>query len=86
MANIKSAKKRIKTNEKQRLTNKVQKSSMRTAIKKVELEVVNGNKEAAQTALQNATKRVDSSVSKGIMHKNAAARTKSRLAKKVNNM
>ncbi len=86
MANIKSAKKRIITNNKARMTNKVHKSTMRTAIKQVETLVEAGNKEEAVVALNAATKRIDSAVSKGVMHKNAAARTKSRLAKKVNNI
>lgn len=86
MANIKSAKKRIITNNKSRMTNKVHKSTMRTAIKQVETSVEAGNKEEAVVALNAATKRIDSAVSKGVMHKNAAARTKSRLAKKVNNI
>lgn len=86
MANIKSAKKRIITNNKSRMTNKVHKSTMRTAIKQVETLVASGNKEEAVAALNMATKRIDSAVSKGVMHKNAAARTKSRLAKKVNNI
>ncbi len=86
MANIKSAKKRIITSNKSRMTNKVHKSAMRTAIKKVEALIAAGNKEELTVALNDANKRIDSAVSKGVMHKNAAARTKSRLAKKANNM
>ncbi len=86
MANIKSAKKRILTNEKARMRNKVQKSTLKTAVKNLEAAIASGNKEEAQTKLNVAIKRVDSSVTKGIMHKNAAARTKSRLTKKVNAM
>ncbi len=86
MANIKSAKKRIITSNKSRMTNKVHKSAMRTEIKKIEVLISEGNKEAALTQLNLVNKRVDSAVTKGVMHKNTAARTKSRLAKKVNNM
>ncbi len=86
MANIKSAKKRIITNNKAKMTNKIHKSVMRTEIKKLENLITEGNKEVAATQLNIVNKRVDSAVTKGVMHKNTAARTKSRLAKKVNNM
>ncbi len=86
MANIKSAKKRIITNNKAKMTNKIHKSVMRTEIKKLENLITEGNKEAAATQLNIVNKRVDSAVTKGVMHKNTAARTKSRLAKKINNM
>ncbi|MGL4588769.1 MAG: 30S ribosomal protein S20 [Mycoplasmatales bacterium] len=86
MANIKSAKKRIKTNEKARLRNKTQKSAMRTAIKKLETAVSgkDRNKELEITLYNDVSKKVDKAVSKGIVHKNYAARQKSRLMKKIN--
>jgi small subunit ribosomal protein S20 len=86
MANIKSAKKRILTSEKARMRNKVVRSTLKTAIKKVEVEIENKNKVEAIACLPNAIKRIDSSVTKGIIHKNKAARTKSRLTKAVNSL
>lgn len=86
MANIKSAKKRIKTNQKARARNRVLRTKLRTTVKNVELAIVSGNKDQAIEALNVANKKIDSSVGKGIIHKNKAARDKSRLAKKVNEM
>lgn len=84
MANIKSAIKRIKTNEKSRALNTSQKSAMRTAMKKVELAVENNNVEEAKAALAVAVRKLDKAVTKGILHRNAANRYKARLARKVN--
>lgn len=84
MANIKSAIKRISTNEKNNVRNTSAKSDMRTAVKKVELAVANNNAAEAKEALTVAVRKLDKAVTKGIMHKNAAARHKSRLAQKVN--
>lgn len=84
MPNIKSAIKRVKTNDKRRAHNATIKSSMRTAVKKVEALVANNDVEAAKTAYTDAAKRLDKAAQNGIIHKNAANRQKSRLAKKVN--
>ncbi len=84
MPNIKSAIKRVKTSEKRRLQNASRKSAMRTAIKKVESLSEEKNVEGAKTALLDAMKRIDKAAAKGLIHKNAASRQKSRLAKKVN--
>ncbi|GEN33293.1 MULTISPECIES: 30S ribosomal protein S20 [Aneurinibacillus] len=86
MPNIKSAIKRTKTIEKRRAHRAAQKSALRTAIKGVEAAVAAGNLEAAKTALQVAGKHLDKAVTKGLIHKNAASRKKSRLAKKVNGL
>ncbi|CEH29592.1 MULTISPECIES: 30S ribosomal protein S20 [Aneurinibacillus] len=86
MPNIKSAIKRTKTIEKRRAHRAAQKSTLRTAIKGVEVAVAAGNVEAAKTALQAASKHLDKAVTKGLIHKNAASRKKSRLAKKVNGL
>ena len=83
MTNIKSAKKRVKTTAKARLANSSEKSSMRTAIKKVEAAT---NKEEALSLLSNVTKKLDKAASKGLVHKNFAARQKSRLTQKVNSL
>lgn len=86
MANIKSAKKRIKVIRRKTLRNKMIKSSVKTAIKKVIAAVNTGDKAAAQAALRNATVAIDKAKSKGIYHKNNASRKVSRLAKMVNRM
>lgn len=86
MANIKSQVKRIKTNEKARLANASFKSSMRTAIKAVEAAVKAGNKEEATSLLVVAYSKIDKSVSRGIQHRNTAARQKSRITKLVAGM
>mgnify|MGYP001175240509 CR=1 FL=1 len=82
MPNIKSAIKRVKTNEERRAQNVQLKSAMRTAIKKFEAAALN-NADNAQELLKNAVKHVDKAAAKGIIHKNTASRTKSRLMKKL---
>lgn len=84
MANNKQQIKRNIQNQKRRLANVSFKSSLKTAIKKVETFVANGEKEKAAEALNYAFKKIDKSVSKGIHHKNYANRQKARLSKKVN--
>ncbi|HWV77484.1 30S ribosomal protein S20 [Isoptericola sp. NPDC019482] len=83
MANIKSQIKRIKTNEKARLRNKAVKSELKTYVRKVREAVAAGDKEAATTALQAATRKLDKAVSKGVIHANQAANRKSAIAKQV---
>ena len=79
MANIKSAKKRVLVAEANRLRNVAWKSSIKTATKKV-LELANGeDKEALNSALSKVYQLCDKAVVKGILHKNTAARKKSRL-------
>ncbi|MBW5444946.1 30S ribosomal protein S20 [Cohnella sp. CFH 77786] len=84
MPNIKSAIKRTKTSEKRRLRNASQKSALRTAVKAADQAVVGTDINAAKDALVLAQKKLDKAVTKGLIHKNAAARKKSRLAKKLN--
>ena len=84
MANIKSQKKRILTNEKARMRNKAVKSSLKTAIKKVDAAVSAGDKAAAQDAARQATRALDKAASAGISHKNQAANRKSGVMAKVN--
>lgn len=84
MANIKSAKKRIKVIETKTLRNKIIKSALKTTIKKFEVAVVDGNLDNSKVAFVSATKALDMAASKGVIHKNKAARTKSRLAAKLN--
>lgn len=84
MANIKSAKKRILVTETRAARNKSIRSAVKTSIKKVEAAVAAKNKEAAQVALVAATSEISKAASKGVYHKNNAARKVSRLTKAVN--
>ena len=83
MANTAQAKKRAKQAEKSRIRNAGQRSNLRTFVKKVIAAVNAGDKEKAQAAYQVVVPIIDSAVNKGIIHKNKAARGKSRLNSKV---
>ena len=84
MANIKSQKKRILTNEKARQRNQAVKSQLKTAVKKVRNAMAASDKDAAVQANRAAARMLDKAVSKGVIHKNQAANRKSGLAAKVN--
>ena len=84
MANIKSQKKRILTNEKARLRNKAVKSSLRTHVRRFNEAVAAGEVDKAQEYAKAATRQLDKAASKGVIHPNQAARRKSRMMKKVN--
>ena len=84
MANIKSQKKRILTNETARLRNNAVKSELKTAIRAVNTAVESTDKDAAAAALLTASRKLDKAVSKGVLHKNNAANRKSAISKKVN--
>lgn len=84
MANIKSAKKRIKVIETKTARNKTIKTKVKTYIKKVEAAVAAGDKAVANEALTACISEIDKATSKGIYHKNTAARKISRLTKLVN--
>jgi small subunit ribosomal protein S20 len=81
MANIKSQKKRNITNEKRHERNKSVNAEMKTRTKRAEATI---GTDENDDAVKAAVKRIDSAASKGVIHKNAAARKKSRLMKKVN--
>lgn len=83
MANIASARKRIRQTERRTARNTARKSRMRTFIKKVELAIASGNKEEAQGALKLAQPEMQRAVSKGVAHKNTIARKISRLSARV---
>ncbi|MCL3860582.1 30S ribosomal protein S20 [Actinotalea sp. K2] len=83
MANIKSQIKRIRTNEIARLRNKAVKSELKTHVRRVKEAVSAGDKDAASTALREASTKLDKAVSKGVIHENQAANRKSALAKQV---
>lgn len=74
MPNIKSAVKRVKTNDKRRALNASQKSALRTAVKAADQALTTNEVETAKAAIQAASKKLDKAVSKGLVHKNAAAR------------
>lgn len=83
MANIKSQKKRILTNERNRLRNQSVRSSLRTAIRSVREAANAGDKERAGALLVATNRQLDKAASKGVIHKNQAANRKSAIAKKA---
>ncbi|OJW49073.1 MAG: 30S ribosomal protein S20 [Alphaproteobacteria bacterium 41-28] len=83
MAQHKSALKRIRRDAKQTLLNHSRISRIRTFIKKVEEAITSGNKETAQTALKSAQPEIMRGVTKGVLHRNTAARKISRLNARV---
>ncbi len=86
MANIKSAKKRILVNRTKAARNKSIKSSVKTAIKKVDAAIAAKDVEAAKVALTAATSAIDKAATKGVYHKNTASRKISRLNLAVNKL
>ena len=85
MPNHKSAEKRVRQNEKRRLINRGNRTKVRTYIKKVRAALESGNTDEIQQVLPAAISVIDKSVQKGVLHKNAAARYKSRLTVRANN-
>ena len=83
MANIKSAIKRNRQNEKRRLHNRVFRGSTRTQIRRARLAIENGEKDTAAEEVKQAVIKLDRTAAKGIIHKNNAARRKSRLVKQL---
>lgn len=83
MANIKSQKKRIRTNEKARLRNKDVKSSVKTAVRKFREAADAGDTAAATALAREATRALDNAASKGVIHKNQAANRKSSITKRA---
>ncbi len=85
MPNSINAKKALRQSQKRRLHNRAQRSTLRTTIKKVRTLVEEGKVEDAQAAFIVATKKLDQAAAKHLIHRNAAARTKSRLSKVLKN-
>ncbi len=83
MANIQSAKKRIRQTERQSEVNRSRRSEMRTHVKLVEQAIVAGDAAAAQTAFNNAQPKMMRSAQKGLLHRNTASRKLSRLSKQI---
>ncbi len=86
MANTAQAKKRARQAEKSRVRKAGQRSNLRTFIKKILAAVDSGDKKQAQEAFKTATPIIDGAVTKGLIHKNKAARSKNRLNSKINEM
>jgi small subunit ribosomal protein S20 len=83
MPNIKSAEKRVSIARARNAKNKAIRSEMKTTIKKFDTAVLEGNREAAESAYKVAVKTVDHAASKGLIHKNNAAHKKSALTIKL---
>ncbi|PZT85571.1 MAG: 30S ribosomal protein S20 [Citromicrobium sp.] len=83
MANTPQAKKRIRRNNRRAEVNGARMSRIRNFVKKVELAIEGGDKEAAKSALQSAQPEMARGVARGVMHKNTASRKMSRLSKRV---
>ncbi len=83
MANHKSALKRIRSSERKRLRNRAVRSTTRTKIKQARTTLQEGDVETARTAIHEAIRTLDKAVSKGVIHRNNAARRKSRLMKQL---
>jgi small subunit ribosomal protein S20 len=84
MPNHKSAEKRMRQNEKRRLINRGNRSRLRTEIKRLRAALDAGDREGLQAAYAETVSAIDKSVNKGVLHRNAAARYKSRLTERVN--
>ena len=84
MAHSLSAKKRVRQNEKRRTINRARKSQVKTQVKHLETVLAQGDVEAATAQFQVVVKKLDKVASTSTMHKNTAARKKSRLAKQLN--
>lgn len=86
MANSKSAEKAARQAEKHRAGNIALRSRMRTAVRKVTTAIAGGSKADAQTSYRAAVPVIDSLVNKRVIHRNKAARHKSRLAARIKAM
>jgi small subunit ribosomal protein S20 len=84
MPNHKSAEKRMRQNEKRRVVNRNNRGRLRTGIKKLRTALEGGEAGAAQTLLPETISLIDKAVQKGVLHRNAAARYKSRLTVRAN--
>ena len=83
MPNIKSAKKRVKVNQKKAANNKARNSALKTAIKKANA-AIEANADNKEEAVKAAIKKIDQAASHNLLHKNCAARKKSNLTNKLN--
>ncbi len=86
MPNIKSAKKRVELSKAAYEKNKADRSELKTVVKKFEAAAAGEDRAAAESAYKLAVKTVDQAMSKGILHKNTAARKKSSMTLKLNKL
>lgn len=86
MPHSRSAKKRVKQNEKTRMANKAVKSEMRTQVKKTEQAIADGDVERAKKEMAAAAKKLDKAAKQNVIHENKAAREKSHLQREVNDL
>ena len=84
MAHTLSTAKRIRQNKKRRDRNRIVKSKVRTLVKRVQSAVEKKDKDAAQSAFRLACSQIDKAALKGVIHRNAAARQKTRLSHQIN--
>ena len=86
MANSKSALKRVRVGERRRIRNRLYRSRARTLVRRAESVIASGDVDAAAEAVGNAVSMLDRTAGKGVIHSNNAARRKSRLITKYNQM
>ena len=86
MANIKSAKKQMRQNEKRRLRNRMVRSKTRTYVRKANEAILEGDQAAAVASVQSAMSQLDRAAQKGVLHRKNADRRKSRLAKRLQSL
>ena len=86
MPNIKSAEKRVLISRQRNAKNRIEKTKLKTNLKKFDAAIAGGNREEAESAYKVAVKTVDRAVSKGIIHKNNAAHKKSSMTVKLNSL
>jgi small subunit ribosomal protein S20 len=84
VANIKSAVKRIRTSEKRRIRNAAVRSTVRSSVKSARTAIEGGQADQARETLLHTIQVLDKAVTKGVIHKNTAARKKSRLTRQLN--
>jgi small subunit ribosomal protein S20 len=86
LANIKSAIKRIRSSARKQKRNRVVRGQARSAVKKARVTLAEGKRDEAQASLKEAISVLDHAAGKGVIHKNSAARRKSRLMKQLNQL
>ncbi|MEZ4520030.1 MAG: 30S ribosomal protein S20 [Thermomicrobiales bacterium] len=86
MAHSKQARKRIQVNERKAQRNRVYRSASRTLVRRAQAAIESGDQDAAQEAVARAIRQLDRTAARGVIHRNNAARRKSRLMAKLNNM
>lgn len=86
MANTKSALKRIRSTARKEMRNRAVRSATRTYVKKARVLIERGKKDEAQAAVMRAISALDRAVTKGVLHRNNAARRKSRLMRRFHSL